>query len=342
MFSKRAEAIEVVLGEGVHNVKCTLTPTRNGLAYAGKIMGREIVYERSREQVQADIDRLEPRSEEVAMTGKINGVMLTRLLRRVSLLASSPASPRRSRCTAGSTRTAARTSPTRAAAGREGRAQDQARGQHRRAGTPGKPGAQLPFVLARAMKEYPVTLYTSPNCTEPCNAARELLNKRGVPFSEVQVWEEESNAELKRVSGNNQVPALKVGSTVQSGYEPSSYGALLDTAGYPARGRAARRDPGRARQARRLCGARRARPAEGRAGEARAAGGVGTLRAGRPAAARTAEIDARDRRGHRGDPGRGVAPVVPGARDVPVGQAARPTHVRHDAGARPRRPSRWP
>jgi hypothetical protein len=61
VFSRRAEAIEVVLGEGVHNVKCTLTPTRNGMAYAGKIMGREIVYERSREQVQGDIDRLDPR-----------------------------------------------------------------------------------------------------------------------------------------------------------------------------------------------------------------------------------------------------------------------------------------
>ena len=60
VFSKRADVIEVVLGEGVHNVKCTLTPTRNGRAYAGKIMGREIVYERSREQVQADIDRLNP------------------------------------------------------------------------------------------------------------------------------------------------------------------------------------------------------------------------------------------------------------------------------------------
>jgi hypothetical protein len=61
VFSKRAESIEVVLGEGVHNVKCTLTPTRNGMAYAGKIMGREIVYERSRDQVQGDIDRLDPR-----------------------------------------------------------------------------------------------------------------------------------------------------------------------------------------------------------------------------------------------------------------------------------------
>ena len=61
VFSKRAQAIEVVLGEGVHSMKCTLTPTRNGLAYAGKIMGREIVYERSAAQVQADLDRLDPR-----------------------------------------------------------------------------------------------------------------------------------------------------------------------------------------------------------------------------------------------------------------------------------------
>jgi hypothetical protein len=61
VFSKRAEAIEVVLGEGVHNVRCTLTPTRNGLAYAGNAMGREIVYERSRAQVEADIQRDNPR-----------------------------------------------------------------------------------------------------------------------------------------------------------------------------------------------------------------------------------------------------------------------------------------
>lgn len=60
VLGKRAERIEVVIGEGIHNVKCDLTPTRNGLAYAGTVMGREIVYERSREQVQADIDRLNP------------------------------------------------------------------------------------------------------------------------------------------------------------------------------------------------------------------------------------------------------------------------------------------
>ena len=60
VLNKRPEHIEVVIGEGIHNVKCTLTPTRNGLAYAGSVMGREIVYERSRDQVKADIDKLNP------------------------------------------------------------------------------------------------------------------------------------------------------------------------------------------------------------------------------------------------------------------------------------------
>jgi len=60
VFSKRVDRIEVVLGEGVHSVKCALTPTLNKLAYAGTAMGREIVYERTPEQVQADIERLNP------------------------------------------------------------------------------------------------------------------------------------------------------------------------------------------------------------------------------------------------------------------------------------------
>jgi hypothetical protein len=61
VFEKRAHCITVVLGTGQHSMKCDLTPTRNQRAYAGKAMGREVVYERSQEQVQADIDRLNPR-----------------------------------------------------------------------------------------------------------------------------------------------------------------------------------------------------------------------------------------------------------------------------------------
>jgi hypothetical protein len=60
VLNKRADRIQVVLGEGIHSVKCELVPTRNGLAYAGSVMGREIVYERSRAQVQADLDIRNP------------------------------------------------------------------------------------------------------------------------------------------------------------------------------------------------------------------------------------------------------------------------------------------
>ena len=69
VYSKRADRIEVVLGEGIHNVKCELTPTRMGLSYAGCVRGRELVYERSREQVQTDIDKLNPALREPRRRG---------------------------------------------------------------------------------------------------------------------------------------------------------------------------------------------------------------------------------------------------------------------------------
>jgi len=59
-MNKRASQITVVVGKGIHNVQCDLVPTRNGQAYAGNVMGRELVYHRSREQVQEDLDRDDP------------------------------------------------------------------------------------------------------------------------------------------------------------------------------------------------------------------------------------------------------------------------------------------
>ena len=97
-------------------------------------------------------------------------------------------------------------------------------------------GSALPFELARLQKEFPVTLYTSPNCTDGCPQARAALNKRGVPFKEVQVWDADSSAELKRVTGSDQVPTLIVGREMQRGFEQGAFDAILDTAGYPKTG----------------------------------------------------------------------------------------------------------
>jgi len=60
VLNKRANLITVVIGEGIHNVQCDLTPTKNGQAYAGSVMGREIVFHRSREQIQADLNHDNP------------------------------------------------------------------------------------------------------------------------------------------------------------------------------------------------------------------------------------------------------------------------------------------
>ena len=57
---KQAHCIQIVIGEGVHSVKCDLIPTRSGQAYAGSVMGREIVYQHSRDEVQAELDRDNP------------------------------------------------------------------------------------------------------------------------------------------------------------------------------------------------------------------------------------------------------------------------------------------
>ena len=93
--------------------------------------------------------------------------------------------------------------------------------------------SQVPFQLKEAMRLYPVVLYTSPSCKDGCPQARELLAKRGVPFKEVSVADEQSNALLKKVSGANQVPTLSVGSLVQIGFESGALNSLLDTGGYP-------------------------------------------------------------------------------------------------------------
>jgi glutaredoxin len=102
------------------------------------------------------------------------------------------------------------------------------------AATP-QPTAQEPFAVQQAKAKFPVTLYTVASC-EGCDAARKLLNARGVPFKETSVTDAAQMEEFKQVVGGNTVPAMVVGSTVQKGFEESAYQRLLDAAGYPATG----------------------------------------------------------------------------------------------------------
>ena len=112
-----------------------------------------------------------------------------------------------------------------------------AKNVQRRSAASGAPDSgDLPYATQLAAKNYPVTLYTSADCAQACKDARASLEKRGVPFEEVVVGDEKSIENLKRLTGKNQVPVLRVGTQVEVGFESDGWKAALDTAGYPASG----------------------------------------------------------------------------------------------------------
>lgn len=94
----------------------------------------------------------------------------------------------------------------------------------------------LPFELRQVSARYPVTLYTSASCT-PCDAARQLLRQRGMPYTERQIITDEDSAALERLTGGRTVPSLSVGSQALRGFNPADWSSYLDAAGYPAESR---------------------------------------------------------------------------------------------------------
>ena len=94
-------------------------------------------------------------------------------------------------------------------------------------------GEQTNTQLAKASNESPVKLYSHPDCKAPCDKAREILGKRGVPFSEVSVVDQARYDELKKLAGDGQVPVLVVGKRVETSPSESAYNEALDEAGYP-------------------------------------------------------------------------------------------------------------
>ena len=99
---------------------------------------------------------------------------------------------------------------------------------------PAEGSQQMPFAVRQAVDNFPVTLYTSPECTQGCKEARDLLANRGVPYREVSIADNAAIEDLKKVTGNAQVPALLVGRAMEVGFAAGKYNAALDQAGYPA------------------------------------------------------------------------------------------------------------
>lgn len=93
--------------------------------------------------------------------------------------------------------------------------------------------ADLPYETRRAREAFPVTLYVADNCKELCQRARDLLNKRGIPFTEKTLVTREDAAAFRKLSGVDSVPVLVVGSNWLKGFLAEQWNSELDIAGYP-------------------------------------------------------------------------------------------------------------
>lgn len=91
----------------------------------------------------------------------------------------------------------------------------------------------LPYETRRAQQNFPVTLYVAENCVEACNQARNLLGKRGIPFSEKLLITQEDIDTFKAFSGSDSVPTLAVGKAFLKGFLAERWQGELDIAGYP-------------------------------------------------------------------------------------------------------------
>src|SRR3990167_7004003 len=95
------------------------------------------------------------------------------------------------------------------------------------------PNEDLPYEARRAQQNFPVTLYVADNCATPCDQARSLLSKRGIPFSEKKLITQEDIDAFKALSGFDSAPTLAVGRTFLKGFLAEQWHGELDIAGYP-------------------------------------------------------------------------------------------------------------
>lgn len=99
-------------------------------------------------------------------------------------------------------------------------------------GSGGASVAGLPFELKQVAQKYPVTLYSGSNCA-PCGSARSMLSNRGIPFSEKTITTTQDNQALQRLSGDNTLPFLTIGSQQLKGFSDAEWTQFLNAAGYP-------------------------------------------------------------------------------------------------------------
>jgi hypothetical protein len=98
-------------------------------------------------------------------------------------------------------------------------------------------GVALPADLQQPVARYPVVLYVGGGVCAACDAGRDLLRQRGIPFAEKQVVTAADGLALERITGARDVPALTIGGQTLRSYAAEVWTSYLDAAGYPKQSR---------------------------------------------------------------------------------------------------------
>lgn len=88
--------------------------------------------------------------------------------------------------------------------------------------------------LKQAIKNAPLMLYTTEDCKDACQRAREFLNQRGVLYTEKVLRTSDDAAVFRQQTASSElrVPVLMLGRKVEKGFQEGAWRASLDEAGY--------------------------------------------------------------------------------------------------------------
>ncbi len=100
----------------------------------------------------------------------------------------------------------------------------------------GQGASVIPTELAPVVRQYPVVIYTTPQCPA-CDDGVKFLRARGVPYTDKTITTPADVTAYKRVShGSETLPLLTVaGVQLRVGFDPGAWSQALTTAGYPQR-----------------------------------------------------------------------------------------------------------
>ena len=65
-----------------------------------------------------------------------------------------------------------------------------------------------------------ITIYSKPNCMA-CNFSKKYLEDKGVPFEEIDVFEDAESLAMLRDRGFSQMPVVRIDGEFHTGFQPN-------------------------------------------------------------------------------------------------------------------------